>query len=64
MKGKIIGVGFQKTGTSSLGEALQILGYRVKDTSSRPLIPILKGDIIRFFDSLRTMMPLKTLPGL
>ena len=44
MNGKVIGVGFQKTGTSSLREALKILGYRVKDTSARPLIPILKGD--------------------
>lgn len=58
MKGKIIGVGFQKTGTSSLREALRILGYRVKDTSSRPLIPILKGDfkkvlrMIRDYDAL------------
>jgi hypothetical protein len=41
---KVIGVGFQKTGTSSLREALKILGYRVKDTSTRPLIPILKGN--------------------
>ncbi len=40
----VIGVGFQKTGTSTLREALKILGYRVKDTSSRALIPILKGD--------------------
>jgi len=47
LEGKIVGVGFQKTGTSSLREALKILGYRVKDTSSRPLIPILKGDYNR-----------------
>ena len=58
MEGKIIGVGFQKTGTSSLREALKILGYRVKDTSARPLIPILKGDyhkvlrMIRDYDAL------------
>ncbi len=58
MEGKIIGVGFQKTGTSSLREALKILGYRVKDTSGRPLIPILKGDykkvlrLIRNYDAL------------
>ena len=42
-KALIIGVGFQKTGTSTLREALKILGYRVKDTSRRALIPILKG---------------------
>ena len=44
MEGKIIGVGFQKTGTSTLREALKILGYTVKDTTPRALIPILKGD--------------------
>ena len=51
--GKIIGVGFQKTGTSSLREALKILGFRVKDTSSRPLIPILKGDYDRVIQMIR-----------
>jgi hypothetical protein len=45
--GKIICVGFQKTGTSSLVEALRILGYEVKDNSLRPLIPILKGNFNR-----------------
>ena len=53
MEGKIIGVGFQKTGTSSLREALKILGYHVKDTSSRPLIPILRGDFDRVLRMLR-----------
>ena len=53
MEGKIIGVGFQKTGTSSLREALKILGYRVKDTSSRPLIPILKGNYEKVIGMLR-----------
>ena len=58
MTGKIIGVGFQKTGTSSLREALKILGYRVKDNSTRPLIPILKGNynkvlrLIRNYDAI------------
>ncbi len=47
MEGKIIGVGFQKTGTSTLREALKILGYKVKDTTPRALIPILKGDFSR-----------------
>ncbi|WNJ18383.1 sulfotransferase [Pontibacter sp. G13] len=47
MDGKVIGVGFQKTGTSSLREALKILGYRVKDTTPKALIPILKGDYPR-----------------
>ena len=53
IEGKIIGVGFQKTGTSSLREALKILGYRVKDTSSRPLIPILKGDYNKVLRMIR-----------
>ena len=44
MDTKVIGLGFQKTGTSSLREALKILGYKVKDTSQRALIPILKGN--------------------
>jgi len=54
LPGKIIGVGFQKTGTSSLREALKILGYRVKDTSSRPLIPILRGNYDRVVRMLRS----------
>ncbi|MBK6902441.1 MAG: hypothetical protein IPH04_06435 [Saprospirales bacterium] len=57
-KGKIIGVGFQKTGTSTLREALKILGYSVKDTTPRALIPILRGNydrilrIIKNYDAL------------
>ena len=47
MTGKIIGVGFHKTGTSTLRKALEILGYRVKDVTPRALIPILKGDYKR-----------------
>lgn len=43
-KGLIIGVGFQKTGTSTLREALKIIGYKVKDTTGRATIPILKGN--------------------
>lgn len=58
MDGKIIGVGFQKTGTSTLREALRILGYKVKDTTPRALIPILRGNfkkvlrIIKDYDAL------------
>lgn len=58
MKGKIIGVGFQKTGTSTLRDALKILNYSVKDTTTRALIPILKNDykkvlkIIDKFDAI------------
>ena len=57
-KGKIIGVGFQKTGTSTLRESLKILGYKVRDTTPRALIPILKQDykkvlrIINDYDAL------------
>jgi hypothetical protein len=58
LKGKIIGVGFQKTGTSTLRDALKILNYSVKDTTTRALIPILKNDykkvlkIIEKFDAI------------
>lgn len=41
-QGLIIGVGFQKTGTSTLRDALKILGYRVKDTTGRATLPILR----------------------
>ncbi len=53
MEGKIIGVGFQKTGTSTLREALKILGYTVKDTSTRPLIPILRGNYQKVLRMIR-----------
>ncbi len=55
---KIIGVGFHKTGTTSLGEALVILGYRVKGVTPKALIPILRGNytkvlnIIEGYDAL------------
>lgn len=52
MEGKIIGVGFQKTGTSTLREALKILGFRVRDTTPRALIPILRGN----FRKIRRML--------
>ena len=44
---KVIGVGFQKTGTSSLREALKILGYTVGDNNYKLLFPILKGNFKR-----------------
>jgi hypothetical protein len=50
---KIIGVGFHKTGTSTLREALKILGYRVKDTTPRALIPILRGKYHRVARMIR-----------
>lgn len=51
-EGLIVGVGFQKTGTSTLREALKILDYRVKDTSSRALIPILRGNYTKILRML------------
>ena len=52
MTGKIIGVGFQKTGTSTLREALKILGYTVKDVTPRALVPILRGN----YNKIRRML--------
>lgn len=49
---KVIGVGFQKTGTSSLRDALQILGYRVGDNNHQLLWPILRGRWARVFRKL------------
>ncbi|MEX2371561.1 MAG: sulfotransferase family protein [Bacteroidales bacterium] len=53
MQGKIIGVGFQKTGTSTLREALKILGYRVKDTTPGALVPILRGNYRKILQILQ-----------
>jgi len=58
LEGKIIGGGFQKTGTSTLREALKILGYTVKDATPRALIPALRGNyrkilrILKKYDAL------------
>ncbi len=41
--GKIICVGFQKTGTTSLKKALQILGYKVGGNKPSLLLPILQN---------------------
>ena len=40
--GKIFGIGFHRTGTTSLAQALKILGYKVKGETPRALIPILR----------------------
>lgn len=61
-KGLIIGVGFQKTGTSSLREALKILGYRVKDTSERALLPILKGKYSKILRMLKNFDAVEDTP--
>ena len=46
-KSKIIGVRFHKTGTSSLRDALHILGYTVGDNNYKLLFSILKGNFRR-----------------
>jgi hypothetical protein len=43
LESKIICVGFQRTGTTSLKRALEILGYRVGGNKSRLLLPILQN---------------------
>lgn len=62
MQGKIIGVGFQKTGTSTLREALKILGYSVKDTTPRALIPILRGNYRKILRMIRNYDALEDTP--
>lgn len=62
MTGKIIGVGFQKTGTSTLREVLKILGYRVKDTTPRALIPILRGNYSKILRMLNNYDALEDTP--
>lgn len=52
LRNKIIGVGFQKTGTSSLRDALRLLGYTVGDTRYRLLPAILRGDYERVLRDL------------
>ena len=49
---KIIGVGFQKTGTSSLRDALKILGYTVGDNHHQMLGPFLRGNMGRVIRTL------------
>lgn len=49
---KVIGVGFQKTGTSSLRDALRLLGYRVGDNNHQLLWSILHGRWSRVFRKL------------
>jgi hypothetical protein len=61
-KGLIVGVGFQKTGPSTLREALKMLGYRVKDTSSRALIPILKGNYTKILRMLKNFDAVEDTP--
>ena len=49
----IVGVGFQKTGTSSLRDALRTLGYRVGDNNHQVLWPYLHGNMGRVLRKLQ-----------
>ena len=51
---KIVGVGFQKTGTSSLRDALRLLGYSVGDNNHQMLWPILRGNVRRVLRKVAT----------
>ncbi len=44
-KEKVIGIGFHKTGTTTLGKALEILGYKIKGVTPRMILPVIKGNI-------------------
>lgn len=52
-KSMVFGIGFHKTGTSTLRDALSILGYKVKDTSKSSLIPVLKGNWAHVYKKLK-----------
>ncbi len=58
----VVGAGFHKTGTSTLGAALSILGYHVKGISKRPLIPILKKDFSYVKKQLRNYNAVQDTP--
>lgn len=52
VRGRIIGIGFQKTGTSSLREALKTLGYRVRDGGFELLHAAIRKDKQRLLKAL------------
>lgn len=52
-KVKVFGLGFQKTGTSSLHQAMEELGYEVCGTRPDLLLPILKGRNEKIFKITR-----------
>ncbi len=43
--GKVFGIGFHKTGTSSLGHALEILGYSCRGVTKAALPYLVSGDL-------------------
>lgn len=49
-QGKIIGVGFQKTGTSTLGQALELLGYEVCGVQWELAESLIKGDMGKIWE--------------
>lgn len=52
-KHKVIGVGFQKTGTTSLMQALQILGYRVSNNNTNLLFSIRRKNFKKVLRELK-----------
>lgn len=58
----IIGVGFHKTGTTSLGKALEIHGFRVKSVTPEALIPILKGNYEKVYKMIEGFDVLEDTP--
>jgi hypothetical protein len=62
MKGKIICIGFHKTGTSSLTDALAKLGYSFRSNTNSALISILKGDFSRVLRRTRGYDALEGFP--
>lgn len=51
---KIFGIGLQKTGTSSLGRALEILGYKINHAYNENLVKhLIKEDINVLFDEAK-----------
>jgi len=59
MENKVFGVGFHKTGTKSLGRALEILGYRVcgpvgvRDPEIAAKLPQFAFDYVSHFDAFQ-----------
>lgn len=62
MDGKIICVGMQKTGTTTLQQALNLLGYSVRKGTTRGLISILKGDYKKVLSIAKDYEALEDLP--
>lgn len=59
MRNKVFCIGFHKTGTTSLGNALEILGYRVCGVQRQLLAPIIQDDfsqvieVVKQFDAFK-----------